>query len=245
MLSWPALPRRFFGIGGGPRAGSRGTPAAAGRSSNSRRPCGAPRSEAPLAWNLDFPRNPGFAFRAAAFTPGGFTTPMDLAARAGLGLAPLPAGRLVLDLEARAGRFAFGRDFGRVFERDFARAFGRDLGLAFRRAEEARFFIFLGLRDLGLFPDRFPAMNDSSSGDEPFYFRWRHSNWSLLGVQDWNEVDVSRGRVSVLRTSVRKDRLVHRGGELDVLEAQHRRLSLESVERGEAHRAEPGPLFPG
>src|SRR2546427_5905406 len=138
MLSWFALPRRFFGIGGGPRAGSRGTPAAAGRSSSSRRPCGVPRSEAPLAWNFDFPRKPDFAFIAAGLTPGGFTTPIDLAARAGLGLAPLPAASLVLDLDARAERFAFGRAFARVFERDFARAFGRDLGLAFRRAEEVR-----------------------------------------------------------------------------------------------------------
>ena len=153
-----------------------------------------PRSEALRAWNFDFPRAPDFAVIAAALTPGGFNIPMGLAARVGLCLAPLPAARRALDLVARADdRFTFGRDLGRALERDFARAFGRDLGLAFRRVEGVLFFILLGLRDLDLFPDRFPAMKDSYLGDELFYLRWRHSNWSLPGVQDCNEAEVPRG----------------------------------------------------
>jgi len=72
----------------------------------------------------------------------------------------------------RAERFAFTRALGR----DFARALGRDLVLAFGRDErpdfdlraaEARFFIFLGLRDLDLLLERFPAMDRSFWREKP------------------------------------------------------------------------------
>jgi len=78
---------------------------------------------------------------------------------------------------ARFGRFAPARfDFGRAERFDLARALGRDLVLAFGRDErrdfdlraaEARFFIFLGLRDLDLRPERFPAMDRSFWGEKP------------------------------------------------------------------------------
>jgi hypothetical protein len=64
--------------------------------------------------------------------------------------------------------FDFTRFFEAAFERDLARAFGRDLEVDLRAALEVFFFIFVGLRDLDLLVERFPAMNDSSLGGEPF-----------------------------------------------------------------------------
>jgi hypothetical protein len=89
--------------------------------------------------------------------------------------APVDTGALDLPLTAR---FAPAPDFAGEerlgLERTFGLDFGRDLALLFVRAEdfdflfgeEARFFIFLGLLDLGLLLERFPAMNDPSLGDE-------------------------------------------------------------------------------
>ncbi len=73
--------------------------------------------------------------------------------------------------------FDFGRDERLGLEGTFGlgleRAFARDLALFFGRAEDfafrfaaARFFIFLGLLDLGLLLERFPAMNEPPLGDE-------------------------------------------------------------------------------
>ncbi|TMQ55164.1 MAG: hypothetical protein E6K75_09750 [Candidatus Eisenbacteria bacterium] len=72
----------------------------------------------------------------------------------------------------RAERFDFGRDerrdFARALERDFVLDFGRDERRDFDlRAAEARFFIFLGLRDLDFLLERFPAMDRSFWGDKP------------------------------------------------------------------------------
>ena len=72
----------------------------------------------------------------------------------------------------RAERFDFGRDerreFARALERDFVLDFGRDERRDFDlRAAEARFFIFLGLRDLDFLLERFPAMDLSFWGDKP------------------------------------------------------------------------------
>jgi hypothetical protein len=78
---------------------------------------------------------------------------------------------------ARFGRFAPARfDFGRAERFDLARALGRDLVLAFGRDErrnfdlraaDARFLIFLGLRDLDLLLERLTAMDRSFWGEKP------------------------------------------------------------------------------
>src|SRR5207247_3868709 len=85
----------------------------------------------------------------------------DFRAEVGRDAALPRVGRLAPDLAAgRADRFAFGRDF----EREAGRAMPLFLGRAGDLAllpEEARFFIFLGLLDLDLLLERFPAMNDS------------------------------------------------------------------------------------
>jgi len=74
---------------------------------------------------------------------------------------------LAPDLDAgRADRFAFGRDFEREVALAFVLLFGRAADFALFR-EGARFFIFLGLLDLDLLLERFPAMNDSSLRDAP------------------------------------------------------------------------------
>src|SRR5439155_1031001 len=167
MLSWP-FPRRFLGMGGGPREGSRVNAAGGGASSNSRRPWGAP---APPAASLDF------------FIPSFAPTPAPRALATFDRLTPPPTCFSVGCLEARfavvrwtgrfvAARFDFGRaerfDFARALERDFVLDFGRDERRDFDlRAAEARFFIFLGLRDLDFLLERFPAIDRSFWGDKP------------------------------------------------------------------------------
>src|SRR5712671_5965240 len=53
------------------------------------------------------------------------------------------------------------------------------------------------------------------------------------------------GRSSVLRASVRENGLVHGRGQGDILEAEDRRLAIETVERRYPDRAELAPAFPG
>src|SRR5437016_4551294 len=146
MLIAPPF-RRFLGIGGGPREGSRSA-AAGGPSANSRRPCGAPPSPPPalLALIPSFGEAPPPA--PAIF---GELTPPPICFSTGC-----------WETGAFGARFAAARgtgrvlgaarlDFGRAERFDFTRALGRDFGLDFGlaerrddfRAAEARFFIFL------------------------------------------------------------------------------------------------------
>jgi hypothetical protein len=74
-----------------------------------------------------------------------------------------------LDLGREEERFGLDRAFGLGLARDLALLFGRAEDFGFRLAA-VRFFIFLGLLDLGPLLERFPAMNDPSLGDEPFRF---------------------------------------------------------------------------
>lgn len=77
------------------------------------------------------------------------------------------AGRLAPDRDlGRAACFGLERTFGLGLARDLALLFGRAADFGFRFAAEARFFIFLGLLDLGLLPERFPAMNEPPLEDE-------------------------------------------------------------------------------
>jgi hypothetical protein len=101
----------------------------------------------------------------------------------GAGTAPAFEGRFAAARwigRFAAARFDFGRaerfDFGRAERFDFTRALERAFVLDFGRAErrgfdlraaEARFFIFLGLRDLDLLLERFPAMDRSFWGEKP------------------------------------------------------------------------------
>jgi hypothetical protein len=71
---------------------------------------------------------------------------------------------------AGAERFGLERAFGLDLTRALALLFGRDADFGFRFAAEARFFIFLGLLDLDLLVERFPAMNGPSLGDEADHF---------------------------------------------------------------------------
>src|SRR6266550_3327696 len=168
MLIWPPLPRRFFGIGGGPSAGSRASSIGGGPSSSSV-PCGA-RTAAPLAPNLALPFAAGFAanrppapdgafarWRAGFWADGGRDTTLPRAGR----LAPdLAAGRVADRAAGREDRFAFGRDFEREAARALLLLFGRAGDFALL-PEEARFFIFLDPLDLDPLLERFPAINDS------------------------------------------------------------------------------------
>src|SRR6267378_7483828 len=166
MLSWLAFPRRFFGIGGGPSAGSLASSIGGGPSSSSI-PCGA-RTADPRASSLALPFDTGLAAMPPPAPAGTFARcrPLSPGLRAGAGRDPAPtrAVRLAPDLVAgRAERFAFGRDADRfAFGRDFEREAARALLLLFGRAEDfallpegARFFIFLGLLDLDLLLARF------------------------------------------------------------------------------------------
>jgi hypothetical protein len=65
-----------------------------------------------------------------------------------------------------AGRFGLERAFGLDLTRDLALLFGRAADFGFRFEADARFFIFLGLLDLDLLADRFPAMNEPPLEDE-------------------------------------------------------------------------------
>ncbi|HYQ88576.1 MAG TPA: hypothetical protein VEU09_02995 [Candidatus Binatia bacterium] len=65
-----------------------------------------------------------------------------------------------------AGCFGFERAFGLDSMRGLALLFGRAAAFGFRFAAEVRFFILLGLLDLDLLPERFPAMNEPPLGDE-------------------------------------------------------------------------------
>jgi hypothetical protein len=98
-----------------------------------------------------------------AVTPGCFEiTATDFVPRDVRIFAPPRAtGRLRVRAARLAGALDFARFFEDFFEPDLARAFGRDR-VDFRAALEAPLFIFLGLRDLDLLAERFPAMNDSS-----------------------------------------------------------------------------------
>src|SRR5258705_8583276 len=222
MLSWPALPRRFFGIGGGPSAGSRASSIGGGPSSSSV-PCGA-RTADPRASSLVLPLDAGFAAMPPPAPDGTLAKcrprSPDFGADAGRDPAVPRAGRFRPDLAAgRADRFAFGRDF----ERDAARAlllpFGRARDFTFF-PEEARFFIFLGLLDLDLLLERFPAMNDS-------YVRRRTAPafrggivigaWASFKLAGVRGTRGPAGR-SVLRASVREDGFVHRRRQQHVLE---------------------------
>jgi hypothetical protein len=89
-----------------------------------------------------------------------------------------PAGILVILTPAATGLApdrALGRELCLGSERDFridlvralALALGRFAAFGLRFAAEPRFFIFLRPLDLGFFLERFPAMNDSSLGDDP------------------------------------------------------------------------------
>jgi hypothetical protein len=81
------------------------------------------------------------------------------------------AGRLAPDLGlGLADCFGFERAFGLDLMRDLALLFGRAAAFGFRFAAEVRFFIFLGLLDLILLPERFPAMNEPPLGDEADHF---------------------------------------------------------------------------
>ena len=92
---------------------------------------------------------------------------LEVLAATGFG-EPFAAGR-------RAGRFGAARfDFGRAERFDFTRALERAFAFDFGRDErrdpdlraaEARFFIFLGRRDLALPLERFPAMDRSFWGE--------------------------------------------------------------------------------
>src|SRR5947207_9514122 len=170
MLIAPPF-RRFLGMGGGPREGSRSA-AAGGPSANSRRPCDVPPlpppallalipsfGEAPPPAPAIFGKltPPPICFNAGCWETGAFGARFAVARWTGrfLGAARFDVGR--------AERF----DFTAALVRDFVFDFGRAERTDDFRATEARFFIFLGRRDLDLLLERFPAMNRSFRGEKP------------------------------------------------------------------------------
>src|SRR6266481_4938628 len=113
--------------------------------------------------------------------------------------------------------------------------------------EEARFFIFLGLLDLDLLLERFPAMNDS-------YLRRRTRTAFRGGIVNgaWPSFKIAANAgktappagLSVLRAGVRENGFVDRGGQCHVIELKHNRLPHEAMKRGETDRSELLPPFP-
>jgi len=85
--------------------------------------------------------------------------PATLAPGAGRDVEAARAGRLAADFAAgREERFGLVRALVRALGRALARDFE---ALLVRFAAEARFFIFLGLLDLGFLLDRFAAIKGS------------------------------------------------------------------------------------